>query len=222
MRMSGGQPSDAELIQRCREGEVEAFGLLVERYQDRVHNLVFRLLGHPEDALDAAQETFLRAYAALPRFELGQPFAPWLFRIATNYCFGVLRKRRPGVVSLDAMEEREADATLATVRGRNSGDPQEFVLEAVRDEEVQCAVLALPEPYRTVILLRYMEELSYEEIAAALEMPLGTVKTCLHRGRLRLRSSLAGSAGDSAQRHEDAKTPRNYRAADGEGPDDRV
>jgi RNA polymerase sigma-70 factor, ECF subfamily len=185
--MSDGQPSDAAVIQRCRRGEVELFSILVERYQDRLYNLSLRLLDNPDDALDAAQETFVRAYAALTQFEADRPFAPWLVRIATNVCFGLLRKRRPGIVSLDAMEEREADATLAA---DDAADPQRQVERALRDEEVQCAVLALPEPYRTVVLLRYMEEMPYETIAAALEMPLGTVKTCLHRARQRLRAAL--------------------------------
>jgi RNA polymerase sigma-70 factor (ECF subfamily) len=188
--MSDGQPSDAAVIQRCRRGEVELFSILVERYQDRIYNLSLRLLENPDDALDAAQETFVRAYASLAQFEPERPFAPWLLRIATNTCFGQLRKRRPGTLSLDAMEEREADAALAS---DETADPQQQVERAVRDEEIQCAVLALPEPYRTVVLLRYMEELPYEAIAAALQMPLGTVKTTLHRARQRLRTALTKS-----------------------------
>jgi RNA polymerase sigma-70 factor (ECF subfamily) len=185
--MSDGQPSDAAVIQRCRRGEVELFSILVERYQDRIYNLSLRLLDNPDDALDAAQETFVRAYAALPQFEADRPFPPWLLRIATNICFGLLRKRRPGIVSLDAMEEREAEAALAS---DDAADPHQQIERALRDEEIQCAVLALPEPYRTVVLLRYMEEMPYEAIAAALEMPLGTIKTVLHRARQRLRAAL--------------------------------
>jgi RNA polymerase sigma-70 factor (ECF subfamily) len=188
--MRDGQPSDAAVIQRCRRGEVELFRVLVERYQDRIYNLSLRLLENPDDALDAAQETFVRAYAALPQFEEERPFGPWLLRIATNTCFGLLRKRRPGMVSLDAMEDREADAALAS---DEAADPQELIERTARDEEIQCAVLALPEPYRTVVLLRYMEEMPYEAIAEALGMPLGTVKTCLHRARQRLRAALVKS-----------------------------
>src|SRR3954452_24862366 len=95
--MGDGQPSDAEVIQRCRQGEVEPFSLLVARYQDRIYNLAFRLLERPEDALDVAQETFIRAYESLGRFDTRRPLAPWLFRIATNVCYGLLRKRRPEV-----------------------------------------------------------------------------------------------------------------------------
>jgi RNA polymerase sigma-70 factor (ECF subfamily) len=88
------------------------------------------------------------------------------------------------------MEEREAEAALAS---DDAADPHQQIERALRDEEIQCAVLALPEPYRTVVLLRYMEEMPYEAIAAALEMPLGTIKTVLHRARQRLRAALTKS-----------------------------
>jgi RNA polymerase sigma-70 factor (ECF subfamily) len=186
--MGDGPPTDAEVIRRCRSGDVEWFSVLVERYQDRVYNLAFRLLGHPEEARDAAQEAFVRAFAALPQFDLNRPVAPWLLRIAANGCYGLLRKRRSDLVSLDAMEEAEADAALS-----DSGDedPARRVEQSFQDAEIQQAVLALPEPYRSVVLLRYMEEMSYDQIAESLEIPLGTVKTLLHRARLRLRRTLS-------------------------------
>jgi len=186
--MGDGQPSDAEVIERCQCGEVESFSLLVERYQDRVYNLAFRLLGNADDALDAAQDSFVRAYAALPRFEADRPFTPWLFRIVTNACYGLLRKRRPDL-SFEALEAREIDLVPAAA-GPWEDDPQDIVLRALRDQEIQQAVLALSEPYRTVVLLRHMEEMSYEAIATALELPIGTVKTYLHRARQRLRKAL--------------------------------
>src|SRR6266851_9730388 len=168
--MGDGQPSDAEVIQRCRLGEVEPFSLLVERYQDRVYNLAFRLLGNADDALDAAQDAFVSAYGALSRFDPARPFAPWLFRIVTNACYGMLRKRRPDV-SFETMEEQEG-VSAATLSAREA-DPQERVLRAVQDKEIQDAVMALREPFRTVVLLRYEQEMSYEAIAAALELPIG-------------------------------------------------
>jgi RNA polymerase sigma-70 factor, ECF subfamily len=193
--MGDGQPSDAEVIQRCRRGEVEPFSLLVERYQDRVYNLAFRLLGNADDALDASQDAFVSAYAALSRFDPARPFVPWLFRIVTNACYGILRKRRPDL-SLETMEEQQAiPATAVTAP---EADPQRQVLSAIRDEEIQHAVLALAEPFRTVMLLRYMEEMSYEAIAVALELPIGTVKTYLHRARQRLRTALGEGRIDPA------------------------
>jgi RNA polymerase sigma-70 factor, ECF subfamily len=190
--MTVGPPSDDEVIRRCQRGDVELFGVLVKRYQDRLYNLCFRLLGGSEDARDAAQESFIRAFEALGRFELGRPFAPWLFRIATNSCYGILRKRGVSILSLDALEEPEAISVADA--GSSRGDPQQSLDRAVRDEEIRQTVLALPEPYRTVVLLRHMEELSYEAIAEVLAMPLGTVKTTLHRARQRLRHALEEEA----------------------------
>ena len=188
--MGDGQPSDAEVIQRCRQGEVEPFSLLVERYQDRVYNLAYRLLGSAEDSLDAAQETFVRAYSALPRFDPDRPFAPWLFRIATNQCYGLLRKRRPEV-SFEEIEEGGTGSASGRALGSTDGDPLQSVLRAARAEEIQRAVLELPEPYRAVVLLRYQEDMSHAMIAAALDIPIGTVKTHLHRARQRLRKVLS-------------------------------
>src|SRR5438105_12549536 len=141
--MGDRQPSDAEVIQRCRRGEIELFSLLVERYQDRIYNLAFRLLDHAEDARDVAQETFVRAYSALARFDPDRPFAPWLFRIATNLCYGLLRKRRPEV-SFETLDEIEADALPQGSPRSAVADPLESILRAARDEEIQQAVLALP------------------------------------------------------------------------------
>jgi RNA polymerase sigma-70 factor (ECF subfamily) len=204
--MGDGQPSDAEVIQRCRRGEVEPFSLLVERYQDRVYNLAFRLLGNADDALDAAQDAFVSAYTALSRFDPARPFAPWLFRIVTNACYGILRKRRPDL-SFEALEEQEA-APAAAVTAPET-DPQQRVLRAIRDEEIQQAVLALAEPFRTVVLLRYMDEMSYEAIAATLEVPIGTVKTYLYRARQRLRTALDEDDRD----HADTPRPRKRRGS---------
>jgi RNA polymerase sigma-70 factor (ECF subfamily) len=188
--MGDGQPSDGEIIRRCRHGEVEPFSLLVERYQDRVYNLAFRMLQNADDALDAAQDAFVRAFGALERFDMERPFAPWLFRILTNTCYGMLRKRRPEL-SFESIEAQDSEPARSGAAGGSEGDPQRHVLQTAREEEIQQAVLALSEPYRTVILLRYVEDMSQEAIAAALELPLGTVKTHLYRARRRLRQALS-------------------------------
>jgi RNA polymerase sigma-70 factor, ECF subfamily len=189
--MTQGSPSDAEVIERCQQGEAQPFSLLVKRYQDRVYNLAFRLLENADDALDASQETFVRAFSALSRFDRARPFAPWLMQIGANVCIGMLRKRRPGTVFLDALGEDEAETLIGAKSGpADWGDPQRRLDRSIREAAVQQAVLALPEPYRTVILLRHMEEMGYDEIATALEIPLGTVKTHLHRARERLRRAL--------------------------------
>jgi RNA polymerase sigma-70 factor (ECF subfamily) len=205
--MGDGQPSDAELIRQCRQGDIERFSLLVTRYQNRIYNLALRLLDDRDDALDAAQETFVRAYAALTEFQVDRPFAPWLYRIATNLCFGLLRKRRPETIELDGLEEGAADLLLAEISSPASAgsDPERWLEQSLRDEEIQRAVLALPEPYRTVVLLRHTEEMSYEAIASVLQMPLGSVKTCLHRARRRLRIALQPVIDGSELREDELR-----------------
>jgi RNA polymerase sigma-70 factor (ECF subfamily) len=189
--MSDRPPSDREVIERCRRGEVEPFGVLVKRYQDRVYNLAYRLLGDADEALDAAQDAFVRAYAALERFDPSRPFAPWLYRIATNACIALLRRRRPEIVSLDALLWEEQGCSRAAAREpRDSEDPQRLLERAAHVEEIQAAVQALPEGYRTILLLRYQEDMSYDAIAQVLGVPLGTVKTHLHRARQLLRRAL--------------------------------
>ncbi len=201
--MGDREPSDGEIIRRCRHGDVGPFSLLVARYQDRVYNLAFRLLGNADDALDAAQDSFIRAFAALERFDAERPLAPWLFRIVTNTCYGKLRKRRHEL-SWEGIEEQETAST--PMWAAVDTDPQQRVMQAAQDEEIQQAVLKLPEPSRTVVLLRYMEEMPYEAIALALDMPLGTVKTHLHRAHQRLRKALAERREDGSlenQRHSE-------------------
>lgn len=191
--MSDGPPSDREVIRRCQAGEVEPFSVLVQRYQDRVYNLAYRLLENHDDALDAAQETFVRVYAALDRFDNEWPLAPWLFRIVKNACLGMLRHRRPSLISLDALDTDSVDALLEATSRRNSaaGQPEQLLQQEFREEQIRACVLLLPLPYRTVVLLRYQEDLTYEEIAESMELPLGTVKTLLYRARQRLRRTLA-------------------------------
>lgn len=201
--MGDPQPSDGEIIRRCRGGEVELFSLLVQRYQDRVYNLALRLLSNPDDALDAAQDSFVRAFTALDRFDVERPLAPWLFRIVTNTCYGVLRKRRPDL-SFETIGEEQAAVSTVWALESVTGDPHQVLIKAVRDEELQQAVLRLAEPARTVVLLRYMEGLTYEAIAMMLEMPLGTVKTHLHRAHRRLRQAL--SEGEESGAGEPRRT----------------
>lgn len=207
--MGDRQPSDGEIIRRCRDGEVEPFSLLVQRYQDRVYNLALRLLGNPDDALDAAQDSFIRAFTALDRFDLERPLAPWLFRIVTNTCYGMLRKRRPDL-SFDGIGEAEPTVSPMWAPENSSSDPQQALLTALRDEELQQAVLRLTEPSRTVVLLRYMDGMSYEAIAMSLDMPLGTVKTHLHRAHQRLRQVLSENEESGAAERHDMGSERKH------------
>jgi RNA polymerase sigma-70 factor (ECF subfamily) len=172
-------PDDRDLILRSRNGDRQAFGALVRRYQQRVHALGIRLLGSSDDADDLVQETFLRAWRALDRFDPGRPLAPWLARIATNRALSTLAGR-----SRRRMEE--------IAESLPSGVPLPDEDESRRRfrERVQRALLRLPDDQRAVIALRAGEELSYREIAEVLDVPIGTVMSRLSRAREALRRSL--------------------------------
>ena len=180
---------DEALAIRCRRGDDEAFAELVDRHQHGVCRFVARLIG-TRDSEDLGQEVFLRAYQALPRFRGEATFRTWLYRIARNLCFTELRKRgRRGELSPLANVDEDSHPLL-----ENSAPPEpaEEITRADLSAHVRERVGALPVPYREVLTLFYLDEMRYEEIAMILDVPIGTVKTWIHRARLRLRDTLVG------------------------------
>jgi RNA polymerase sigma-70 factor, ECF subfamily len=173
-------------------GDRQAFGRLVDLHKRTVYGLCVRLLRDREEARDAAQESFARAYAALATYDPAQPFAPWVLRIARNHCLDVLRRRLPEAqrVELDASPGSGTElADSAAVRGDDALERRELAGTLER------AVAALPANYREVVHLFHVERLTYKEIAATLDVPIGTVMTWLHRARARLKDALiAGGA----------------------------
>lgn len=184
---SGSDISDEALALRVSlSGDGGAFALLVTRYRGRLIALARRMLGgNAEEAEDVAQEVFVAAYNARDRYRRGEPFRSWLYRIAVNRCIDRQRAqgRRPGVSALEALVQEPVDPGQG---------PLDALLGDERDSRVQDAVDGLPPKYRAVFLLRHLDDLSYEEIAAATELPLGTVKTHLFRARAQLREALKG------------------------------
>lgn len=184
------EPSDEVLVRRCLAGEGKAFDVLVQRYQRRVFHLAYRLAHHPEDANDLAQEVFVRAYERLHTFRPGVPFWPWLRRVAVNWCLNRLERQPPPSLSLEtgaSTEDQEAGIDLSA----EGEDPVRSAEAHALQAEVRRAMATLPPKYRAVAVLRYMEDLSYEEIAQTLQLPLGTVKTHLFRARALLQERLA-------------------------------
>jgi RNA polymerase sigma-70 factor (ECF subfamily) len=183
---------EAALARSASRGDQQAFARLVEANKRVVYGLCLRLLADGEEARDAAQETFVRAFTALHTFDPSQPFAPWVLRIARNHCLDQLRRRTPERqhLSLDApdadgeprREYADADAPRA----------DEAMERAQTRGALEAAVEALPPNYREVVHLFHVEHLSYKEIASAMEIPIGTVMTWLHRARAALREALAG------------------------------
>ncbi len=166
-------------IEGARAGDRQAFARLVEVYKRPVYNLAYRMLGNPSDAEDVAQETFLRAYAQLGRYDPQRKFASWLLAIAAHYAIDLLRRRHADVVSLDDLPAWQPLAAQTT-------DPEDAAMERDTHDRVQALLDRLPADYRLVIVLRYWHDLSYDEIATATGSTVSAVKSRLHRARLML------------------------------------
>jgi len=181
------EQTDAELVRQTLCGNTAAYNSLVQRYQRQVYNLAYRMLGNAEDAGDLVQETFLRAYGALASFRQDASFLTWLYKIASNLCIDQLRSRKAkGALSLDVeLEEGREPAADTRVCG-----PEATAVRGAVQDVVQRAILNLPERYRLVVVMRHLQDMSVDEIARALDMPTGTVKTHLFRAREMLRERL--------------------------------
>ncbi len=179
-------------VESARRGDKQAFGQLVQAYQRPVFNLTYRMLGSPDEAEDAAQETFLRAYSRLSQYDPEMKFSTWLFSIANHHCIDRLRKRRAVFISIDdnpVLENMEGDAPR----------PERQAVAAEESVELQKLIAQLAPDYRTPLVLRYWEELSYEEIATTMEVTVATVKSRLFRARQQL--------AELYQKHESAVQP---------------
>ncbi len=182
---------DASLALSASRGDRRAFTRLVEENKRSVYGLCLRLLSDPEEARDAAQEAFTRAYASLESYDLELAFAPWVLRIARNHCLDLLRRRIPvrARVELDAGDEDGPPRELTDTSSERADDA---IQKAQTREALERAVAALPPNYREVVHLFHVEQLSYKEIATTMGIPLGTVMTWLHRARAQLRNLLEG------------------------------
>jgi len=181
------EQTDADLVRQTLCGDTAAYNALVVRYQRQVYNLAYRMLGNAEDAGDLVQETFLRAYGALASFRQDASFLTWLYKIASNLCIDQLRSRKAkGALSLD-VEREEGREPAADAR---QCAPEDAAIRDAVQEVVQRAILNLPEKYRVVVVMRHLQDMSVEEIARALDLPTGTVKTHLFRAREMLRGRL--------------------------------
>ncbi|MFN0149931.1 MAG: sigma-70 family RNA polymerase sigma factor [bacterium] len=175
---------DRDLVRRSLEGNEGAFEELVRRFQAPVLNLAYRVVRDWDESQDVAQEAFVKAYGALNRYDATYPFKVWLFRITTNVAIDHLRRRRGGTVSLDAPRYPGSDDDSGwDIADDASPGPGDGIESAQRREILDIALAKLAPPLRAAIVLRHVEDLSYEEIAATLGIPLGTVKIRIHRGR---------------------------------------
>jgi RNA polymerase sigma-70 factor (ECF subfamily) len=165
-----------EWLLAARKGDVDAFGRVVEAFQKPVFNLCYRMLGNAEDAEDAAQESFWRAFQGLSKYDFQRPFGTWMLSIAAHYCIDRLRRKRPVLLSLESLLP-EDDAP------DDAPDPENQTHRKQEQEAVQRLLAQLGREERAMIVMRYWHDMSYEEIARSLRVSVGAVKSRLHRAR---------------------------------------
>jgi RNA polymerase sigma-70 factor (ECF subfamily) len=176
-----GYEEERAWLEKARHGDKEAFGLLIEAYQTPVFNLAYRMLGNADEAEQAAQEAFIRAWTRLDSYNPAHKFSTWLLTITSNYCIDQLRKRRAQLLSLDG--PLPAHPALMS---ENSSGPEAKFKENERQEIVQQLLQTLPEDYREAVVLRYWYDLSYDEIAEMMETTVSAIKSRLFRARRQL------------------------------------
>ena len=191
---------DTRLVQATLSGDREAFGQLVERYQDRVFNTLARVLGSHDDARDVVQDAFVQAFVKLESFRGDAKFYTWLYRIAMNLALSHRRRRRL-TDSLDSAKENMGGEPVA-----QQPTAAQTLIELERAEQLQQALLQLNEGHRQILVLRELEGCSYETISEILETPVGTVRSRLFRARMQLKTELQAMLPDELHPDEIAKS----------------
>ncbi len=181
--------SDIELVQEFKDGSEQAFAELIERYQHRVYNTTLRMLGNREDALDTAQECFIKVYKNIKKFKGDSSFSTWLFRITTNACRDELRKRKRRLPVYTDINSDDENNTIQNI-SNGSNEPEKITISRDINESIQELVNQLPEDQKLVFILREFQDLSYQEIAEILDISMGSVKSRLSRARRSLRQDL--------------------------------
>ena len=188
---------DIQFLESLRRGDAAAFERLVSERSGDVYALLYRLTADAEEARDLTQETFLRAFQSISRFRGEANLKTWLYRIAINQARNRWRwwrrRRRDATVSLDGSDRPDEQALTVRLRNEAAVDPEQETLAHEREQQLREALLGLRRSYREAVILRDVEGFSYEEIAATLQINIGTVKSRLSRGRLELRRKLEGS-----------------------------
>ncbi len=190
---------DQAIIERVRRGDTNAFGLIVQQYQTPVYNLAYRMLGDRNEAEDAAQETFLRAYGQLKRYRTDQKFATWLLSIAAHYCIDRLRRRKFQWLDID-------ESAQETLPAKDPG-PEETALSHEREQEAQQLLQQLSPSARAIVVLKYWNDLGLDEIAQLTGDTVANVKVKLFRARQAMARAL------DAQRRDRGAAPRGLNKA---------
>jgi RNA polymerase sigma-70 factor (ECF subfamily) len=180
---------EKRLINQALDGDRQAFAEIVELYKNKVYQLAYRMLGNRTEAEDVGQETFLRVYANLSRYDQSHKLSTWIYRIATNLCIDRLRKRK-FAYSLDQEVAGTDGLDMYSHLPDQGKTPEAEVVTLELQQEVQTAMDQLPIQYKSIMNLRYIEDLSLQEISEIVDLPVTTIKTRIHRGREALRKLL--------------------------------
>lgn len=191
--MNDTSVSDHELVTRAQQGSEKAYRELLGRFQRPVFSIIYRMIRDREQAEDLAQETFVRVFNNIDRYDPRYKFSSWIFKIATNLTIDHIRRKELDTVSIDgsrnAVTAEQIEATSITIASPDE-NPEELLEAKQLGEEIESAIGRLRPEYRAAILLRHVDGREYQEIAEILSLPLGTVKTYIHRGRNELREQL--------------------------------
>ena len=189
--MANAQMTDEEVVELIKSGEVDAFEMLVERYQRRLVNYIYRMISDYEAASELCQEVFLKVYSSMDKYNPEYKFTTWVHRIASNATIDWLRKKRVETYSLETPLGGEDGPTFSQQVPSTDLGPLSQLEMAQLQGRIEKAIAELPVIYRELIVLRHLNDLSYDEIAEALDLPLGTVKNRIFRGREMLKVALA-------------------------------
>ncbi|MDS1030369.1 sigma-70 family RNA polymerase sigma factor [Bacillota bacterium LX-D] len=176
---------DEVVVKRCLNGDTAAFTEIIQKYQKQIFSLCYRLTNNTEDAQDLAQESFLKIYQVLDKYDQEKPFFPWMYKVATNVCYTALRKRHEQDIPLEKVIEFAP--TIPTA----DSQPEEYAETREVGRIVQKAIAELPENYRLPIILRYLEDFTYQQIAEIMDLPVSTIETRLFRGKSMLQKKLS-------------------------------
>ena len=174
--------NDFNLVLKALQGDQKAYADLMHRYKDSIYFMVLKMVNNKEDAMDLTVETFAKAFEKLDKYQPDFAFSTWLFRVATNNCIDFIRKKKLRTLSIDGMLDDDGDEKQLQIKA-DVLNPEETSIKKQQTRELKLLIENLPPRYRNLVTLRYFDELSYEEIAVQLDLPLGTVKAQLFRAR---------------------------------------
>lgn len=174
--------NDFNLVTKARQGDQKAYADLMHRYKDSIYFMALKMVNNKEDAMDLTIETFAKAFEKLDKYQPEFAFSTWLFRVATNNCIDFIRKKKLNTQSIHGMMDDDGDEKPLQIKA-DVLNPEETSIKKQQTQKLKELIETLPTRYRNLITLRYFDELSYEEIAQQLDLPLGTVKAQLFRAR---------------------------------------